>query len=287
MIELPEAATLAAQLNEAVRGQRVSAAIAGHSPHKFAWFHGDPAGYGALLSGRNIGSATSHGGFVEIDLDGVELVLAEGVGLRLHGVGEPRPAKHQLFIELADGRTLTGTVQMYGGFYAFRTGAFDNPYLAAARAKPSPLADAFDAAHFAGLLEAPGAEKLSLKALLATEQRIPGLGNGVLQDILFAAGLHPRRKVLDLSPVQRDALYAAVKDTLAQMTAQGGRDTERDLYGQPGGYRTRLSRNTVGQPCPRCGGTIRKEPYLGGAVYWCCGCQAVVSSQMEMLPRGP
>jgi hypothetical protein len=30
-------------------------------------------------------------------------------------------------------------------------------------------------------------KKLSLKALLATEQRIPGLGNGVLQDILFKA----------------------------------------------------------------------------------------------------
>lgn|GEM_PF-2077218 len=30
------------------------------------------------------------------------------------------------------------------------------------------------------------------KAFLATEQRIPGLGNGVLQDILWTARIHPK-----------------------------------------------------------------------------------------------
>ncbi len=98
MVELPEAVTLAAQIPAELAGQRIVEAIACHTPHKFAWFRGDPAGYGALLAGRPILSATSHGGFVEIDLDGVELVLAEGVGPRLHGAGEPRPARHQLLI---------------------------------------------------------------------------------------------------------------------------------------------------------------------------------------------
>jgi formamidopyrimidine-DNA glycosylase len=40
---------------------------------------------------------------------------------------------------------------------------------------------------------------LSAKAFLATEQRIPGLGNGVLQDILFTAGIHPKRKMAAIS----------------------------------------------------------------------------------------
>jgi formamidopyrimidine-DNA glycosylase len=273
VVEIPEAASLAAQITAELAGQTIATAIAGHSPHKFAWFYGDRAGYNALLAGRAIVSATSHGGFVEIDLDGVELVLAEGVGLRLHGAGAPRPAKHQLLIELADGRAVSGTVQMYGAFYAFRTGTFDNPYLAVARARPSPLTDAFDAAYFDAIVDAPGTVKLTAKALLATEQRIPGLGNGVLQDILFAAELAPRRKVTGISTDQRATLFAAIKTTLTDMTAQGGRDTERDLFGRPGGYRTLRSRHAVGEPCPRCGGSIRKEAYLGGAVYWCGGCQ--------------
>jgi formamidopyrimidine-DNA glycosylase len=123
------------------------------------------------------------------------------------------------------------------------------------------------------LADAPKADKLSAKALLATEQRLPGLGNGVLQDILFEARIHPKQKVGALSARQRQVLYRVIRSVLAAMTRQGGRDTERDLFGQAGGYQTRLSRNTVGQPCPRCGETIRKESYLGGAVYTCAGCQ--------------
>ena len=57
------------------------------------------------------------------------------------------------------------------------------------------------------------------------------------------------------------------------MTDLGGRDTERDFYGKFGGYETILSKNTVKNPCPNCGDAIVKEAYLGGAVYYCPGCQ--------------
>jgi len=36
---------------------------------------------------------------------------------------------------------------------------------------------------------------------------------------------------------------------------------------------TILSKNTVNNPCPNCGGKIGKEAYLGGAVYFCSSCQ--------------
>jgi formamidopyrimidine-DNA glycosylase len=57
------------------------------------------------------------------------------------------------------------------------------------------------------------------------------------------------------------------------MTDLGGRDTEKDLFGNMGGYKTILSKNTVQNPCPGCGGTIIKEAYMGGAVYFCPVCQ--------------
>lgn len=34
-----------------------------------------------------------------------------------------------------------------------------------------------------------------------------------------------------------------------------------------------LSKKTAGQPCPECGSGIRKEQFLGGAVYYCPTCQ--------------
>ena len=119
----------------------------------------------------------------------------------------------------------------------------------------------------------PGDEKLSVKAFVATKQRIPGLGNGVLQDILFHARIHPKRKMDTLTVEEYEKLYGAVKDTLLAMTVKGGRDTEKDLFGCNGGYKTILSSKTKELPCPVCGGQIKKEAYLGGSVYYCPVCQ--------------
>ena len=68
-------------------------------------------------------------------------------------------------------------------------------------------------------------------------------------------------------------MFGAVRSVLAEMTRQGGRDTELDLFGRPGGYVTVLSKNTVGKPCPACGTAIKKEAYLGGSIYYCERCQ--------------
>jgi formamidopyrimidine-DNA glycosylase len=131
----------------------------------------------------------------------------------------------------------------------------------------------FDTPCFHRLISAQEVQKLSLKAVLATEQRIPGLGNGVLQDILFNAKMHPKKKVSTLTTAERDALFGSVKTTLSAMAVQGGRDTELDLFGRSGGYKTILCRKTAGRPCPVCGTGIKKEAYMGGSVYYCEKCQ--------------
>ena len=119
----------------------------------------------------------------------------------------------------------------------------------------------------------------SAKAFLATEQRIPGLGNGCLQDILFRAGLNPRKKLEDWPDRDGDKVFHAIKDVMADMTEQGGRDTEKDLLGNAGGYRTLMSRNTLGRGCPACGQEVVKEAYLGGTVYYCPVCQPLDSGR--------
>ena len=273
MMELPEAVNIATQINQTARGKRIASVTAAHTPHRLAWYYGEPPTYRELLSGRALGTARPLSGMVEIEAGQARMLFSEGAGVRLHGRGQPRPAKHQLLIELDDGSALSATVQMYGGVGAFPQGALDNPYYRVAREKPSPLTPAFDRAWFDGIVRGDGAGKLSLKALLATNQRVPGLGNGVLQDILFNARMHPKRRVSTVSREDLEGLFLSLKTTLSAMAAAGGRDTELDLFGRPGGYRTILSQKTLAQPCPSCGGAIRKEAYMGGAVYFCPQCQ--------------
>lgn len=274
MNELPESITLAQQLQDTVIGKRVAQVQANASPHGFAFYWGDPKVYPDMLEGRTIEGASTHGMYVELLLSGgMRVAYFDGVNLRYAPSSEKLPAKHQLLLQMEDDSALVASVQMYGGLWAFPEGAADdNFYYRTAREKPSPLTDAFDAAYFEGVLR-DAKPTLSAKALLATEQRIPGVGNGVVQDILFRARVHPKRKIQTLSSVQCDALFASLKDTLREMTALGGRDVEKDLFGQPGGYRTLLSNKTVQYPCPVCGGALLRQAFLGGNVYVCPICQ--------------
>jgi formamidopyrimidine-DNA glycosylase len=61
--------------------------------------------------------------------------------------------------------------------------------------------------------------------------------------------------------------------TVGQVTARGGRNDEYDLYGQPGGYVRIMDKHAAGRPCPECGKKVEKMQYLGGACYFCPGCQ--------------
>lgn len=272
MIELPEAYVLASQVSKTFSGKRIKKVVAGQSPNKFAWFFGDPKNYESLLQGKIIIDAVSIGGLVEIEANDAILLFGDGVNLRYYDKDSMLPPKHQLYVEFEDKSSLIGSVQMYGGLWAFPKDSFDNKYYKISKEKISPFKQEFDYDYFNALIDEK-TEKLSLKAFLATEQRVPGLGNGVLQDILFNAKLHPKKKVNTLSIEDKKELFNSLKSTLVMMTGLGGRDTETDLYGKQGGYTTILSRNTVGKPCKICGTTIKKEAYMGGSIYYCPKCQ--------------
>ena len=274
MLELPEAVTLASQFEKAYQGKVITRVIAGHTPHKFAFYEGDPADYSSRLEGKTVGGSASFGGHAMMIAGDMRLGFSDGVNARYLAPDEERPAKHQLLLDFDDGSSLVCTISMYGFFGLCRADDQGNEYFQAAKGKPSPLSEAFDAAYFEGLFSNTK-PTLSAKAFLATEQRVPGLGNGVLQDILFRAGIHPKTKSGVLNDREKKLLFDAVKSTLIEMTRGGGRDTEKDLYGQAGGYRTILSRNTLDKPCPVCGGALIREAYLGGNIYFCPGCQPI------------
>jgi formamidopyrimidine-DNA glycosylase len=104
---------------------------------------------------------------------------------------------------------------------------------------------------------------------------MPGLGNGMLQDNFRTARVHPGRKMNEWPERAIRDVFTAVKSVLAAVTDEGGRGTERDLFWQPGGYRTILSRNTVGTPWPICDNRIDRRCCLGGSIHYCAGCQSL------------
>ncbi len=272
MIEIPESATVGLQAGTTLVNKTITDVFTATSPHKFAFFTGDPGEYSKLLKGKRVISARGHGMFVDLVCsDNICITIGEGINMRYHEPGSKIPDKYQLLIALNDNDFLSFNVAMYGGIWAYK-GVFDNKYYSLSLNSISPLVDEFDETYFEGIIKNT-AKDVSAKALLATEQRIPGLGNGVLQDILFNAGIHPKRKKSTLTGSAGAELFRSLKTTLKNMTSLGGRDTEKDLFGNNGGYKTVLSKNTLNDPCVICGSKIIKEAYLGGAVYYCPSCQ--------------
>lgn len=273
MIELPEGIMLAEQLNNKLKDKKIKSVIANASPHGFAWYEGDPAEYGAKFSGRTITGVRSYGGKVHMDMSGdAKILFADGIVFRYLASESKLPKKHQLCVEFEDGSHLVSSVRMYGSIRGY-VGAYYNSYDEIARSKPSPLSKDFTLKYFESLRSNPGKKKISVKGFLTTEQRIPGLGNGVLQDILFDAKISPKRDLASITDNEYEALWKSIRTVLSDMTKQGGRDVETDIYGINGGYRTVMSKNTYSDPCPCCGGSITRESFLGGSIYYCNHCQ--------------
>ena len=61
MIELPEAVVIAQQITQTLGGKRITQAVANASPHKFAWYTGNPAAYNSRLAGKTVTTAEAPG----------------------------------------------------------------------------------------------------------------------------------------------------------------------------------------------------------------------------------
>jgi len=271
MIELPEAYVLAGQINQNLVGKTIKNAIANAHPHSFAFYNGDPATYGAMLTGMKISKASAdtfeHCGHVDIMCE--DILLSVSTPIKYHVPGAKLPKSHQLLLEFTDGSHMSCTVQMWGMIVCCPS--FHN-CTKRHSAIPNPLTDAFDESYFDTLWR-NSKHSLSAKAFLATEQRIPGLGNGVLQDILFNANIHPKRKLEAMGDEEKGKMFYSTKSTLKKMRDLGGRDTEKDLFNQSGGYQTILSKNTRAHPCHVCGSGLVRQAFLGGNIYFCPLCQ--------------
>lgn len=270
MLELPETMTISKQIEDNIVGKTIKQVFPPTKEHKFCWYSLEPQMYDAHLKGSKVQSAEGFGIYIEMVFDnGKRLCFNDGINIRLIS-HQDIPKNYQLLIEFDDETALCFTVSMYGAIM-LHDGDYDNEYYLKSKESITPFSDKFEAHYQNRLSEAK--PSLSAKAFLGTDQRFPGIGNGTLQDILFEAGIHPKRKMKTLNDIEKDKLHASIISVLKNMAALGGRDTEKDIFGNKGGYKVQLSKNTYASGCPVCGDQIIKETYMGGSIYYCPSCQ--------------
>lgn len=273
MIELPEARTIAKDLKKEIVGKKIVDVGGNFTDHKFTFYYKDPNKYRDLLVGKNITSIVDRNFYVEIEAEDIKITMRDGANIRIYDNRQDFPDKSKLLIEFNDGSFINVTTSMYTAIFVFNKDEdIENKYYDLEVNGIGATDKDFTLGYFKSLIT-DETKKLSIKAFLATEQRILGIGNGVVQDIMLNSGLHPKRKINTLSPAEIEILYKAIINTITDMINLGGRDTEKNIYGEFGKYKTKLSSKSYKNGCPICGDNINKENYLGGSIYYCPTCQ--------------
>ncbi len=116
-----------------------------------------------------------------------------------------------------------------------------------------------------------------IKAFLLNQKNVAGIGNAYVHDILFRAGLHPLRRIPDLSTQEIAKLHEAIQVEFTRSIEKGGASYEVSLLGERGGFGASdlLVGYREGKPCPRCGTQIEKLKTGSTSSYICPKCQVV------------
>ncbi|MFF0724124.1 Fpg/Nei family DNA glycosylase [Streptomyces sp. NPDC004134] len=137
-----------------------------------------------------------------------------------------------------------------------------------ARLGPDPLAAAFTAEAFAGLL---AGERRQIKGVLRDQSTIAGIGNAYSDEILHVAKLSPYKLAANLTDEETAVLYAAIGDTLRGAVERSrGVAAGRLKAEKKSGLRVH---GRAGEKCPVCGDTIREVSFADSALQYCPTCQ--------------
>jgi formamidopyrimidine-DNA glycosylase len=110
-----------------------------------------------------------------------------------------------------------------------------------------------------------------LKSLLRNQAFVAGIGNAYSDEILHAAKLSPFRRRSSLAPEEVDALYEAMRATLAHASGILRERVPPTFEKQVRDFLAVHLRG--GEPCPRCGTRLSEVSSRSEATTWCRGCQ--------------
>jgi formamidopyrimidine-DNA glycosylase len=139
---------------------------------------------------------------------------------------------------------------------------------------PEPLDADFTVERFSGCLRG---SKRAVKAVLMDQSRLAGVGNIYANEALWRAGIRPSRRASSLTLRERETLHGALTAVLRGAVEARGTSFRdyRDAFGERGGFAAQLQAyGRGGQPCARCGATLKSSHAIDGrATVWCAGCQ--------------
>ena len=309
MPELPEVEVVRAGLAAHVLGARI-ADIEVLNPRSLRRHDAGPGDFRARLSGARIDDVARRGKYLWLllaDPQGHRLDDALVVHLGMSGQAllarpdAPDPRHLRLRFDLAEaGESFPGgrgqlrfvDQRIFGGMFLDRLlpvhDAAGSPVPGAgaselgeasipasvAHIARDPLDPHFDAGAFRRRLLRTDS---GIKRVLLDQTAISGVGNIYADEALWRARLHYAKPARSLTAAQTRDLLGAVTAVMTEALAEGGTSFDAlyvNVNGESGYFARGLNvYGREGQPCRRCGRSIRREPFMNRSSYRCPRCQ--------------
>lgn len=275
MPELPEVEVIRRGLEQFVVGRRITDVDVRH-PRAVRRHLAGPDDFAARLVGRIIDGARRRGKYLWLPVGDDALLAHLGMsGQLLVGPADAPLSPHvRVRFEFADGGTdLRFTDQRTFGHLLLSADGARLPQQIAHIA-PDPLEDAFDLDALAVRLRA---RRTGIKRALLDQSLVSGIGNIYADEALWRVRLHYARATDRLRTREVTGLMAAVTDVFAEALKDGGTSFD-SLYVNVNGESGYFDRSLAvygreGEPCPRCGTPIRRDPFMNRSSYTCPHCQ--------------
>ena len=277
MPELPEVEVVRSGLQRHLPGRRVLGVEVLH-PRPVRRDLGGPGGFADRVRGRELLAVRRRGKYFWIAVDGGDAILGHlGMSgqmlLQPPGVPDERHLRVRFLLSGDPGLELRFVDQRMFGGLSFSPGGAELPVEIAHIAR-DPLDPEFDELAFAARVRRRTA---GVKRLLLDQTLISGVGNIYADEALWLARLHGERPGDRLRRGQVLDLLGHARTVMGDALAQGGTSFDAlyvNVNGESGYFERSLhAYGREGEPCDRCGTTIRRVAFTNRSSYFCPVCQ--------------
>jgi formamidopyrimidine-DNA glycosylase len=257
MPELPDVDGFRRVLAGNAVGRRIEA-VRVHDPAMLR--QGTPQGLGRALKGRRFAEPRRHGKWLIAPAGDAELLMHFGMTglLEWRDTGAERHRHDRLVVVCEGGELRYRNMRRFGALGLAR----DADERAALTGPLGPDAQGLDQDEFTELIDG---RRGSVKSALMDQRLIAGLGNLMVDEILWRASVNPRAELRRLSRARRKRIYAAMGEVIRDSVPTGRVPPAE-------GWLTGV-RNARDPHCPRCGRRLRRDTVAGRTTRWCPRCQ--------------
>jgi len=281
--ELPEVEVVRLGLARLVVGRRVLAAEVDH-PRAVRRHQAGDADFVSRVVGRTVASAQRRGKYLWLPLtdaadggasdDALLAHLGMSGQLLVVAAGTDRETHLRVRIALDDGSELRFVDQRTFGGLSVESLGPDGVPLPVRHIARDPLDPDFDDAAYVAAVRR---RRTGVKRALLDQTLASGIGNIYADEALWRARLHYARPTATLRRSEVERLLAAVREVLGAALAQGGTSFDAlyvDVNGRSGYFDRSLAvYGQEGEPCPRCGTPVRRDPFMNRSSFTCPHCQ--------------